>query len=87
MRGGEIQGGIRLKLLGVLGFVLVATCLVAQAQDRETAKKLIVTEQRFVDALLRADWKTVDQLYADDLVFTNPEGTVTRKGDGVGSIR
>jgi ketosteroid isomerase-like protein len=76
-----------MKRLGVITYVLVATCLIATAENRDTAKELIAAEQSFNNALLRADWRTIDQLYADDLVFTNADGSVTHKSDTVASIR
>ena len=76
-----------MKYLGAIGAVLLGTCLFAMAQNRDAAKELIAVEHRFNDALLRADWKIVEQLEADDLVFTNADGSVTHKSDDVGSIR
>ncbi len=76
-----------MKHLAVILFVLLGTCLFAMAQNRDTAKELIAVEQGFNDALLRADWKAVEQIESDDLVFTNADGSVTHKSDEVGSIR
>jgi ketosteroid isomerase-like protein len=39
------------------------------------------------EALLSADWKTVERIHANDLVFTNADGSVTHKADLVDSIR
>jgi ketosteroid isomerase-like protein len=75
------------KQLVLFAFVLAVPCLVAIAEGRNTATELVAIEQSLSDALLRADWKTVERLYADDLVFTNGDGSVTHKIDDVGSIR
>jgi hypothetical protein len=69
------------KRPGLIGFVLAATCFIAIAQSRNTASELFAFEQSLNDAFMRGDWKTVDRLYADDLVFTNANGSVTHKMD------
>ena len=76
-----------MKHLGIIATVALATCVTATAQSDDTAKELIAVEQGFNDALLRADWKIIEQLEADDLVFTNADGSVTHKSDEVGSIK
>lgn len=76
-----------MKRSGLIGFVLAATCLIAIAQIRDTASELVALEQSLNDAFMRGDWKTVDRLYADDLVFTNANGSVTHKMDDVNSLR
>jgi ketosteroid isomerase-like protein len=75
-----------MKQLGIIAFVAIGTCLTANAQSGNTEKELIALEQSFSDALLRADWKTVEQIEADDLVFTNADGPVTHKFDEVDAI-
>lgn len=60
-----------MKHLLLIAFVLVSTCL-AVGQKRDTVKELISMENRFNDALLRADWNALDAIEADDLIFTKP---------------
>ena len=81
------KGCAQVKRLGLIGFVLAATCLIAIAQSRNTASELVAFEQSLSDAFIRGDWKTVERLYADDLVFTNANGSVTHKMDDVSSLR
>lgn len=76
-----------MKHLWAVAFVALGCCLTAKAQTGDTAKELIALEQSFNDALLHADWKTVERIHADDLVFTNADGSVTNKSDEVGSIK
>jgi ketosteroid isomerase-like protein len=76
-----------MKLIGLIALLLLGTSLSAMSQNSDTAKELIAAEQNFSDALLRADWKAIQQMYADDMVFTNADGSVTHKSDDVGSIR
>ena len=73
--------------LGMIAVVAVGTCAVTNAQSAGTTKELVALEQSFNDALIRADWKVVEHLEADDLVFTNADGSVTHKSDDVGSIK
>ena len=75
------------KYFGAIASVLLGTCVFAVAQSRDTAKELIAAEHIFNNTLLRADWKTLEQINADDLVFTNADGSVSHKADSVGSIK
>lgn len=76
-----------MKHLGVIVVVALGSCLTASAQSRDTAKELIASERSFNAALLKADWKIVEQIEADDLVFTNADGSVTGRSDDVGHIK
>jgi ketosteroid isomerase-like protein len=76
-----------MKPLWVVAFVALGSCLIANAQTADTAQKLTALEQSFNEALLSADWKTVERIHANDLVFTNADGSVTHKADLVDSIR
>src|ERR1700746_3580467 len=53
----------------------------------DTTKALTAAEQTLNDALLRADWKTIEEIYADDIVFTNADGSVSHKSDSVRAIQ
>ncbi len=76
-----------MKNVLVIGFVLLGIYLSAMAHNRDTTKELIAVEQKFNDALVRSDWKAVEQMDADDLVFTNADGSVTHKSDDVATIK
>ena len=71
----------------VIAFVVLGSCLTAKAQTGDTAQELIALERSFNQALLRADSKAVERIHADDLVFTNADGSVTNKADLIGSIQ
>jgi ketosteroid isomerase-like protein len=75
-----------LKQLGMIALVLLTAGLVI-APKSDTAHELVNAEQKFCDALQQADWKAVEQIYADDLIFTNAEGGVSHKSDEVRSVR
>ncbi len=70
-------------------FALVAlgVSLVAPTRGPDTAKELISAEQVFNEALIRGEWKTVETLMAEDLVFTDADGTVSGKSDQIGEIK
>jgi len=71
----------------IVGFVALASLLSVGAHKGDTAKKLIALETRFSQALVSSDWRAVEQIEADDLLFTNADGAVTRKEDDVNSLR
>ena len=70
-----------------MGLVLLGICLSAMAHNRGTTKELVVVEQNLNHALVRSDWKAVEQMYADDLIFTNADGSVTHKSNDLATIR
>lgn len=73
-----------LKLVGVL--VVLGTCALVKAQS-DPLKQFVALEDRYNQALVQADWKAIEQLEADDLVFTTADGSVTHKSDDVDSLR
>lgn len=75
-----------MKPLKLISLVLFACCSLATAQSG-TEKELLALENRFNEALVRADLKTIEDIEADDLIFTDSLGTVTTKGDELQSLR
>jgi ketosteroid isomerase-like protein len=71
----------------IIGFIALVSLLPAGAQNGGTATELIALESRFSQALVSGDWKAVEQIESDDLLFTNADGSVTRKADDVNSLR
>jgi ketosteroid isomerase-like protein len=71
----------------IIGFIALASLLSVGPQNSSTATELIALESRFSQALVSGDWKAVEQIEADDLLFTNADGSVTRKADDVNSLR
>ena len=76
-----------MKHLLLVAFLVVGACLCAVGQKGDTAKELIAMENRYNDALLRADWKALESILADDLIFNNADGSVSHKRDTISSIR
>jgi ketosteroid isomerase-like protein len=76
-----------LKYLRLVALLVVGTCLFAVAQDADTAKELVALENRYNDALVRADWKMLENIEADDLIFTNADGSVSHKSDTISSLK
>ena len=70
-----------------LALVLLVALPPLKAQTRNTAGALAAREASFNQALLRADWQAVEQIEADDLIFTNADGSVTHKSDDVANLR
>ena len=72
---------------GTIALLALGVSLVAGTQGRDTAKELISAEQVFNEALIRGEWKTVETLLADDLVFTDAGGTVSTKSSQISQIK
>lgn len=72
---------------GTIALLALGVSLVVEAQGQDTAKKLVATEQVFNEALTRGEWKTVEALVADDLVFTDADGTVSGKSDQIAELK
>jgi ketosteroid isomerase-like protein len=81
------NGGAHMKHFWAVAFVALGYYATVKAQSGDTAKELTALEQSFNEALLSADWKSVERIHANDLVFTNADGSVTHKADLVDSIR
>ena len=67
--------------------VLLFACSSIAVSQTSTATHLIELENRFNEALVRADLKTVEDIEADDLIFTDSSGMVTTKSDELQSMR
>jgi ketosteroid isomerase-like protein len=87
MVGSTLQGGARMKYLWVIAFMAFGSSLMAKAQSGDATHELAGLERNFNAALLSADWRAVEQIYADDLVFTNADGSVTNKSDEVDAVK
>ena len=70
----------------LIAAVLFGCTHVAMAQS-STSGDLIQLENRFNDALVRADLKTIEEIEADDLIFTDATGTVTSKAEEMQSLK
>lgn len=75
-----------MKRLCLIAAVLFGCGSVAMAQT-STSEDLVQLESRFNDALVRADLKTIEEIEADDLIFTDAAGTVTSKADEMQSLK
>jgi len=58
-----------------------------EAESSDTTSELRAREADFNQALLRSDWRALGQIEADDLIFTNADGSVTHKSDEVANLR
>jgi ketosteroid isomerase-like protein len=76
-----------LRYLGLVALLAAGTCVFTAAQNADTAKELVALESRYNHALVRADWKMLENIEADDLIFTNADGSVSHKSDLVSSLK
>jgi len=76
-----------LKHFITIALVLLGALLPLNAQSRNTAAELSAREAHFSQVLLRGDWQALEQIEADDLIFTNADGSVTHKSDDVANLR
>lgn len=70
-----------------IALVFFGTLLLLEAENSDKTSELRATEADFNQALLRTDWKAIEQIEADDLIFTNADGSVTHKSDDVANLR
>lgn len=75
------------KHAAVIAFAVFGACISTPGQNAGAANEFIALENHFNDALVRADWKAIEQIEADDLVFTTADGKVTHKSDDVYSLQ
>ena len=75
-----------MKPLKLISLVLFACSSITVAQT-STARDLIQLENRFNEALVRADVGTIEDIEANDLVFTDAAGVVTSKAQELQSIK
>jgi ketosteroid isomerase-like protein len=60
--------------------ILLVTFLLTMGRVQPDERRQVIRlEQQLSDALVRLDFKTVDDLWNDDLVFISPTGQVTTK--------
>jgi Domain of unknown function (DUF4440) len=75
-----------MKSLHLVAVALFACSSNAMAQG-STAKELIELENRFNEALVRADIGVIEEIEANDLIFTGADGLVTSKADEIQSLK
>jgi ketosteroid isomerase-like protein len=78
--------GDLMKRVCQIAIVVVGSSILTMAQS-STAKELIELENRFNEALVRADIGVIEKIEANDLIFTDASGAVTRKADEIKSIK
>lgn len=66
--------------------VFLGALVLLHAQNSGKAE-LTALEAGFNQVLLRGDWKALEQIEADDLIFTEADGSVTHKSDQVASLK
>ena len=75
-----------MKRLCQIAIIVVGSSLLTMAQS-STAKELIELENRFSEALVRADIGVIEEIEANDLIFTDAAGLVTSKADEIQSLK
>jgi ketosteroid isomerase-like protein len=78
--------GDLMKRLCQIAIIVVGSSLLTMAQS-STAKELIELENRFNEALVRADIGVIEEIEANDLIFTDATGAVTSKAEEIQSIK
>lgn len=70
----------------LLACLLLMSSLSAVAQQMPT-EQLLQLEERWSEALLKADVAALEQLYTDDIVYTHTNGTVNTKAQFLDAIK
>jgi ketosteroid isomerase-like protein len=78
--------GDLMKRLCQIAIIVFGYSLLAVAQS-STAKQLIELENRFNEALVRADIGVIENIEANDLIFTDAAGLVRSKADEIQSLK
>ena len=78
--------GHLMKRLCQIAIIVVGSSLLTMAQSN-TAKELIELENRFNEALVRADIGVIEEIEANDLIFTDATGAVTNKAEEIQSMK
>ena len=76
-----------MKTFCLVLLAVASVCLVTMAQTPDATKQMIALEKSLDNAFLHGDWKAIETLYADDMMFTNADGSITHKKDDVDSIK
>jgi ketosteroid isomerase-like protein len=71
----------------LIALFVCGVSLAAAGQEMDTAKELISAEQAFNQALIRGDWRTIESLETEDLVFTDADGTVSGKSNQIAELK
>lgn len=71
----------------IFALIALGVSLATEIEGHNTAKELVTNEQVFNQALIHGDWKTVETLMGEDLVFTDADGAVSGKSDQIGEIK
>ena len=75
-----------MKRLCQIAIIVVGSSLLTMAQS-STAKELIELENRFNEALVRADIGVIEEIEANDLIFTDATGAVTNKAEEIQNMK
>jgi ketosteroid isomerase-like protein len=85
-----------MKKLLIASVIFIATLQIAAAQNTTDGKanrntkaeqELLKANQEYDTALLRGDTVALDQLYADEFVYTNPDGEIRNKAQQLAFTR
>ena len=77
-----------MKSILVIAALLLTIASVAIGQTpRKTELELLKANRKYDEALVRGDVATLDQLYADEFVYTTPDGEVRDKAQQLAFTR
>ena len=80
-------------LIGIVIFITTLQLVAAQTtsaktnQNNKTEQELLKANQEYDTALLRGDAAALDRLYADEFVYTNPDGEIRDKAQQLAFTR
>ena len=76
-----------MKSVTAPALLIAGTLLCVAAENSRKADELIAREATFNRVLVRDDWEKLQEIEADDLIFTNADGSVTHKADDVAGLK
>jgi ketosteroid isomerase-like protein len=70
-----------------LVILVFGVAMLAQTQSKSVEQELIGLEQQWGDALVKADLAFLDQILAEDYIFTSPVGEVLTKAQMLAELK
>jgi len=76
-----------MRITAILACVSLTVGWSASRRVLDPSSAVAALERKMNDALTRGDWATLEALTAEDLMFTDADGTVSGKGEQVSAVR
>lgn len=76
-----------MKSVTLTVLLMAGTLLCAAAENGGKADELIARETMFNRVFVQGDWQGLQEIEAEDVIFTNADGLVTHRADDVANLK